>query len=76
MKFLTHTLMACCLAAFLLSSCGKKEEVAAEPTAVEQSLEEAEAAVEQAVEYTQEEAEAAKEEAEDAIAAAREAAGN
>jgi outer membrane murein-binding lipoprotein Lpp len=76
MKFLTTPLIALCLAGLLLTGCGKKEEVAAEPTAVEQSLQEADAAVEQAIEHTQEEAAAAKEEAEDAIAAAREAAGN
>lgn len=76
MKFFTHSLMALCLAGLLLSGCGKKEETASAPTAVEQSLQQADEAVDAAVQHSTEAAEAAKAEAEDAVEAARKAAGH
>ena len=76
MKFFSQSLIALFIAGLLLTGCGKKEEAVTEPTAVEQSLQEADQAVDQAVQYSTEAAEEAKAEAEDAVEAARKAAGN
>lgn len=76
MKFFSQSLIALFIAGLLLTGCGKKEEPAAESTVIEQSLQEADQAVEEALQYSAEEAEEAKAEAEDAIEAARKAAGN
>ncbi|MDX9951428.1 MAG: hypothetical protein RBS75_04965 [Methylophilaceae bacterium] len=61
MKFFSQSLIALFIAGLLLTGCGKKEEPAInEPTAVEQSLQEAEQATDQAMQYSTEAAEEAK----------------